>query len=78
MSTNLDWFKSSYSSEQGGDCIEVAFTWIKSSYSGSQQGECVEIALHPRAIHVRDSKDTTRPALTLSPAAWAAFLGDLR
>ncbi|MFE7600003.1 DUF397 domain-containing protein [Streptomyces sp. NPDC057494] len=24
MSTDLDWFKSSYSSEQGGDCIEVA------------------------------------------------------
>ncbi|MGW4705207.1 DUF397 domain-containing protein [Streptomyces sp. NPDC004285] len=24
MSTDLDWFKSSYSSEQGGDCVEVA------------------------------------------------------
>ncbi|MFC8917609.1 DUF397 domain-containing protein [Streptomyces sp. NPDC057116] len=78
MSTNLDWFKSSYSSEQGGDCVEVAFAWTKSSYSSEQGGNCVEVALHPLTIHVRDSKDVTRPALTLSPAAWAAFLGDLR
>ncbi|SNX62036.1 uncharacterized protein DUF397 [Streptomyces sp. TLI_55] len=26
MSTDLDWFKSSYSSGQGGECIEVALT----------------------------------------------------
>ncbi|RST12463.1 DUF397 domain-containing protein, partial [Streptomyces sp. WAC05374] len=63
MSTGLDWFKSSYSSDQQGNCVEVAFAWTKSSYSGSQQGECVEVALHPRTIHVRDSKDITRPAL---------------
>ncbi|MEU1229288.1 DUF397 domain-containing protein [Streptomyces sp. NPDC005828] len=24
MSTDLNWFKSSYSSGQGGDCVEVA------------------------------------------------------
>lgn len=24
MSTDLQWFKSSYSSEQGGECLEVA------------------------------------------------------
>ncbi|OKJ99514.1 hypothetical protein AMK26_26120 [Streptomyces sp. CB03234] len=54
MSTNLDWFKSSYSGDQGGDCVEVA--------------------LSPRTVHVRDSKDVTRPALALSPAAWSAFL----
>ncbi|MEU6115954.1 DUF397 domain-containing protein [Streptomyces sp. NPDC047117] len=24
MSTHLDWFKSSYSSDQGGNCVEVA------------------------------------------------------
>ncbi|MFI6966876.1 DUF397 domain-containing protein [Streptomyces sp. NPDC050255] len=47
--------------------------WLKSSYSGDQ-GNCVEVATHPHAIHVRDSKDLTVPALTLSPAAWAAFL----
>ncbi|MFJ8585752.1 DUF397 domain-containing protein [Streptomyces sp. NPDC093595] len=78
MSTNLDWFKSSYSGSQGGDCVEVAFTWTKSSYSSDQQGDCVEVAACPHTVHVRDSKDITRPALTLSPDAWAAFLSDLR
>ncbi|WP_405735361.1 DUF397 domain-containing protein [Streptomyces sp. NBC_00028] len=26
MSTDLNWFKSSYSSGQGGECLEVALT----------------------------------------------------
>ncbi|MFF8290915.1 DUF397 domain-containing protein [Streptomyces sp. NPDC016309] len=74
MNSVLDWFKSSYSSGQGGECVEVAFAWTKSSYSGSQGGDCVEVALLPHAVHVRDSKDVTRPALTLSTSAWSAFL----
>ena len=53
--TELAWFKSSYSSGGSGDCVEVA------------------VAL-PHAIHVRDSKNTTGPQLTLSPAAWADFV----
>lgn len=48
--------------------------WFKSSYSGDQ-GACVEVATSPHTIHVRDSKDLTVPSLTLSPAAWSAFLG---
>ena len=67
------WFKSSYSSEQGGNCIEVAYTWHKSSYSSDEGGACVEVAAHPTTIHVRDSKDPQGPHLGLSPAAWAAF-----
>ncbi|WP_329540885.1 DUF397 domain-containing protein [Streptomyces sp. NBC_01358] len=74
MSTDLTWFKSSYSGNDSGNCIEVALAWAKSSYSGDQGGDCVEGATRPHAIHVRDSKDLTVPALTLSPAAWAAFL----
>ncbi|XIE79668.1 DUF397 domain-containing protein [Streptomyces sp. SBR177] len=54
MSSDLNWFKSSYSSEQGGDCVEVATT--------------------PDTVQVRDSKDTARPSLTLSPTAWDVFL----
>lgn len=76
MSTDLKWFKSSYSSEQG-ECVEIAVDWFKSSYSGSE-GECVEVATRPHAIHVRDSKDTTRPALTLAPTAWSAFIESVR
>ncbi|GAA1936242.1 DUF397 domain-containing protein [Kitasatospora viridis] len=49
-------------------------SWQKSSYSGAQGGDCVEIALGATAIHVRDSKDPEGPSLTVTPAAWAAFL----
>ncbi|MGR6999827.1 DUF397 domain-containing protein [Yinghuangia aomiensis] len=48
--------------------------WLKSSYSGSQGGNCVETAgLSRTCIGVRDSKDTARGHLTLSPAAWTAL-----
>ncbi|MET4923157.1 DUF397 domain-containing protein [Streptomyces sp. PSRA5] len=77
MSTPREWFKSSYSGDEGGNCIEVAYHWHKSSYSGSEGGNCVEVAAHPAAVHVRDSKVTGGPVLTLTPAAWAAFTEDV-
>ncbi|MFG3291402.1 DUF397 domain-containing protein [Streptomyces sp. NPDC048179] len=76
MSTEaLQWFKSTYSSDEGGQCIEVAVAWRKSSYSGDEGGACVEVAACPHAIHIRDSKNPaeTGPTLTACPAAWAAF-----
>ncbi|MFJ9827166.1 DUF397 domain-containing protein [Streptomyces sp. NPDC101160] len=73
--TELAWFKSSYSSGEGGNCIEVAYDWRKSSYSSGEGGECVEVALHPTTIHVRDSKNPSGPQLAVTPAAWAAFVG---
>jgi Domain of unknown function (DUF397) len=73
MTESLKWFKSSYSSEDGGACVEVAYEWRKSSHSGSDGGNCVEVAAHPGAIHVRDSKDPEGPALTFDPSAWSAF-----
>ncbi|MEH0579656.1 DUF397 domain-containing protein [Streptomyces sp. B21-108] len=48
--------------------------WFKSSYSTGSGGECVEVATRPARVHVRDSKDTTRAALTVEPTAWAAFV----
>lgn len=51
MSTDLQWFKNSNSTGEGGNCIEAA-----------------------TCPHLRDSNDFTVPALTPSPAAWAAFL----
>ncbi|MEU9101807.1 DUF397 domain-containing protein [Streptomyces sp. NPDC048361] len=77
MSTERTWFKSSYSSEEGGECVEIACDWRKSSYSGSDGGQCVEVATHPSAIHVRDSKDPEGPALTLNPTAWHGFVSAL-
>ncbi|WP_344049935.1 DUF397 domain-containing protein [Streptomyces thermoalcalitolerans] len=56
-----------------GDIPESA--WFKSSYSGGNDGEsCVELALTPGTVHVRDSKNTEGPQLTLAPDAWAHFV----
>ncbi|MFF4114359.1 DUF397 domain-containing protein [Streptomyces sp. NPDC001714] len=72
--SGLAWFKSSYSSGSGDNCIEVALSWHKSSYSTSGDGDCVEVAPCPTTIHIRDSKNRQGPQLALSPAAWANFL----
>ncbi|TKA10816.1 DUF397 domain-containing protein [Actinacidiphila oryziradicis] len=75
MSTSeLNWFKSSYSGSQGDDCLEVALSWHKSSHSGSEGDSCVEVAACPGTVHVRDSKDKQGPQLALTPAAWTAFV----
>jgi hypothetical protein len=49
--------------------------WFKSSYSGTEGGECVEVAAGTAVVHVRDSKAIAGPVLTVSPAAWAGFVG---
>lgn len=75
MSTDeLAWFKSSYSSGSGDDCVEVALFWHKSSYSSGDGDDCVEVAACPTTVHIRDSKDTAGPQLALSPTAWTAFI----
>ncbi|PCG87913.1 DUF397 domain-containing protein [Streptomyces sp. WZ.A104] len=74
MSSTLRWFKSSYSSSSGGDCIEVAFDWRKSSYSNASGGDCVEVAACPHSVHVRDSKVPDGPDFAVAPDAWSAFL----
>ncbi|WP_328927062.1 DUF397 domain-containing protein [Streptomyces sp. NBC_00190] len=73
-STELAWFKSSYSGGEGGDCVEVALAWQKSSYSSGEGGNCVEVAACPSAVHVRDSKVTAGPELAVNPGAWADFV----
>ncbi|MFE6269750.1 DUF397 domain-containing protein [Streptomyces goshikiensis] len=75
MSTELKWFKSSYSGSEGGDCLEAAIVWRKSSHSGSDGGDCVEMATcgSVDGVHVRDSKVPHGPTLTLSPSTWAGL-----
>ncbi len=52
--------------------------WFKSSYSDSSGGACVEVAACSCAtVHVRDSKDTGRGALSFPSDAWSAFLMDV-
>ncbi|GAA2245058.1 DUF397 domain-containing protein [Streptomyces amakusaensis] len=48
-------------------------TWFKSSYSDGGGGNCVEVAVSADAVLVRDSKDTSLPPFTVSPAAWSVF-----
>ncbi|MFH8557409.1 DUF397 domain-containing protein [Streptomyces celluloflavus] len=48
--------------------------WFKSSYSGTSGDNCIEIAVAEQAIHVRDSKDVTRPHFTIGRDGWAQFV----
>ncbi|MFB7558213.1 DUF397 domain-containing protein [Streptomyces brevispora] len=50
-------------------------TWFKSSYSTGNGGECVEVAAAATRVHVRDSKQTSGPVLTVGPGAWMGFVG---
>ncbi|MGW2231582.1 DUF397 domain-containing protein [Streptomyces formicae] len=72
--TALEWFKSTYSGSDGGNCLEIAYAWRKSSYSSGEGGACLEIAAHPTAVHIRDSKNPEGPHFTVAPDAWTAFL----
>lgn len=76
--TNAPWRKSSYSGDDGGDCIEVAALggarWRKSSYSSDTGGDCIEVASLPSLTAIRDSKDPEGPVLTFTPAAFTAFV----
>ena len=81
--TNANWRKSSYSSGNGGACVEVAdltgSNWRKSSHSSANGGNCVEVAAGgPGVVAVRDSKDPDGPALIFSPADWSAFIASLK
>ncbi|MEV6261072.1 DUF397 domain-containing protein [Streptomyces sp. NPDC051784] len=60
MSTAHEWFKSSYSGSDGGNCLEVAYTRPES-------------ATRPATVHLRDSKNPDGPTFTTTPAAWTAF-----
>ncbi|WP_255951948.1 DUF397 domain-containing protein [Streptomyces odontomachi] len=68
------WFKSSYSTGSGGECVEVAFPWRKSSHSAGDGGECVEVAMCPHVVHVRDSKNIAGPRLTIDVGTWTTFV----
>lgn len=48
-------------------------TWCKSTHSGVK-GNCVEIAPLDNAEAVRDSKNTTGPALIFTAIEWQRFL----
>ncbi|MEV8104135.1 MULTISPECIES: DUF397 domain-containing protein [unclassified Streptomyces] len=73
-SEQLRWFKSSYSGDEGGTCVEVAYNWRKSNHSSGEGGNCIEVASCAAAVHIRDSKNVQGPRLDVAPGAWAAFV----
>ncbi|MEU5188476.1 DUF397 domain-containing protein [Streptomyces klenkii] len=74
MIHGLAWFKSSYSDDEGSNCVEVAIPWQKSSHSDEDGSNCVEISTGPRAIRIRDSKRKCGPQLAVEAPAWAGFI----
>ncbi|MGW1682625.1 DUF397 domain-containing protein [Saccharopolyspora sp. NPDC002376] len=76
------WFKSSYSSNNSDNCVEVRIVagdeWFKSSYSGSGNDHCVEVRLGQRVVGVRDSKDQGGPALWVGASGWGPFVGRIK
>ncbi|WP_431987754.1 DUF397 domain-containing protein [Streptomyces parvulus] len=81
---NLQWRKSSYSGNTGGECVECTVTdgaaWRASSYSGPNGGDCVEVAdgCPAGAVPVRDSKNPAGPVVTVGGKAWQSFVDGLR
>jgi Domain of unknown function (DUF397) len=62
--TGAAWRKSSFSSGNGGACVEVAIL------PGATEGGGGLVAL-------RDSKDPDGPALVFTPYEWQGFLADV-
>jgi hypothetical protein len=58
--TSATWRKSSYSSTEGGPCIEIAIL------PGSKEGSAHVIAM-------RDGQNPGGPALIFTPDEWRAF-----
>jgi hypothetical protein len=81
----ITWRKSSYSNQDGGECVEVsddllsAAAWRKSSHSNSDGGACVEVS-HDFAplVPVRDSKTPHGPVLTFAADDWASFVSAVK
>jgi hypothetical protein len=70
---HMTWRKASYSTDNGGNCVEVG-VWRKASYSTHNGGNCVEVtSAQPAAIAVRDSKDPDGPRLAFGPRGWEQF-----
>jgi hypothetical protein len=59
---HTDWHKSSYSGGSGENCVEER--------RGMEGGAVTQ-------VDIRDSKQTDGPVITVSPTAFAAFVGGM-
>ncbi|WP_030718086.1 DUF397 domain-containing protein [Streptomyces sp. NRRL F-2580] len=78
MGTSVDlrsvqWRKSTYSSTNGGECVECAplggAAWRKASYGGTTGGD--------GQVAVRDSKNPGGPVFTVTAEAFGVFVRSL-
>ncbi|MFD8557244.1 DUF397 domain-containing protein [Streptosporangium canum] len=69
--SNARWVKSSFSGDNGGNCVEVAELKDVTSGPGHK-------AEHAELIAVRDSKDPEGPKLFFTPAEWDAFVNGVK
>ncbi|MBK6015336.1 DUF397 domain-containing protein [Streptomyces sp. MBT53] len=83
--TQVTWRKSSYSNQEGGECLEVsddllaAANWRKSSYSNQEGGACLEVTADiPALVPVRDSKNPALGALLFSASSWSVFVESVK
>jgi hypothetical protein len=76
--SSAPWRKSSYSGNNGGNCVEVA-TWRKASYSGNNGTSCVEAGVAARGrVLVRDTTNRDGIVLDIPAEAWDRFTATLR
>ncbi|MGW4639351.1 DUF397 domain-containing protein [Sphaerisporangium sp. NPDC004334] len=64
------WRKSSRSSGQGGNCVEIALVTYMDHMGGRPSGDPLRL--------IRDSKQPDNAPLTSSPAAWSTFIAGLK
>lgn len=62
--SELAWFKSSYSGSQGDSCVEVAMSGAEAAPAGT--------------VHVRDSKLRQSPQLAVTAGTWDNFVSYAR
>ena len=65
--TGARWRTSSYSSGNGGNCVEVA-VWRTSSYSTGNGGDCVEVGAWRTSSHSANDGNCVEVAGALPPA----------
>jgi hypothetical protein len=56
---------------------DTDLSWRKSSYSGNGGATCVEVGNADRVL-VRDTQDRTGTVLRFTPAAWRAYVAQLK
>lgn len=76
--TSAPWRKSTYSGNNGGECVEVA-TWRKASHSANNGTNCVEAGVADRGrVLVRDTANRDGAVLDFPADAWERFTASLK